>query len=333
VDLLHTPEQEQIAEAARRYLATELPLHRLRDPRRTDAAALPTLAGLGWLSLGLDEAAGGGGGSLLEEQIVMREAGRALLSPVLLATCLAAKIAAGSGDARLASQFAGGERTAGFAIPVVATELAEPQGEFLLVDGRLASHWLIWTASGLSLLTHAVWEQRAAHGLDNSLLISRASLVSFRVASVVEKEAPVVDAANLLVAAMMLGMSRAALEMAVDYVKLREQFGQPIGSFQAVKHRCADSLVRSEAAQALVDFASVCVANGQADAAFQARAARIAASKAGFANAAANIQLHGAMGFTAACDAHWFQKRMHVLDQLGGARRAQETALLVLSAV
>jgi alkylation response protein AidB-like acyl-CoA dehydrogenase len=75
------------------------------------------------------------------------------------------------------------------------------------------------------------------------------------------------------------------------------------------------------------------VANGQADAAFQARAARIAASKAGFANAAANIQLHGAMGFTAECDAHWFQKRMHVLDQLGGARRAQETALLVLSAV
>jgi alkylation response protein AidB-like acyl-CoA dehydrogenase len=328
MNLLPTAEQEQIAAAAKRFLVAELPVERLRDGTVRDATRLPALAELGWLAICLDEAIGGTGGSLIEEQIVFREAGRVLVSPVLLATALAAKRAAHFDDLEIASQFAAASRGAAFAIPLGRLDLARPMGEFLLIDGDEASDWVLWSAEGMALVSDATWDRRAVRGLDNSLPHARARFVSGKLAALALGEDPLVSEAHLLNAALMLGASRAALDMILDYVKVREQFGRPIGSFQAVKHRCADCLVRSEAAQALIDFASVSIDGRRADAAFQARAARIVASKAGFANAAANIQLHGAMGFTAQCDAHWFQKRMHVLDQLGGSLRLQEAALL-----
>jgi len=328
MDLLPTAEQEQIAAAAKRFLAAELPVGRLGDEAARDAARLPALADLGWLAISLDEAIGGTGGSLIEEQIVFREAGRALVSPVLLATVLAAKLAVHADDLAAGSQLAAAYRNAAFAIPLGPVDLARPQGEFLLIDGDMASDWIIWSAAGMALVSDATWDRRAVSGLDNSLPHARARFVDGKVAALALGDDPLVSEAHVLNAALMLGASRGALDMVLDYVKFREQFGRPIGSFQAVQHRCADCLVRSEAAQALIDFASVSVDRRRADAGFQARAARIVASKAGFGNATANIQLHGAMGFTAQCDAHWFQKRMHVLDQLGGSLRLQETALL-----
>ena len=134
--------------------------------------------------------------------------------------------------------------------------------------------------------------------------------------------------AILLLSAYAVGMAEAVLAMAVDYAKVREQFGKPIGSFQAVKHKCADMAIAAEVASCQVAFASIIVAKGEREAVYQAHAAKIVAVDAALKNAAQNIQVHGAFGFTAEADAHIYVKRSHVVDFLAGDLREQRAALI-----
>src|SRR5262249_59097172 len=90
--------------------------------------------------------------------------------------------------------------------------------------------------------------------------------------------------------------------MSVEYGKVRQQFGRPIGSFQAIKHRCADMAVRAEVARSVVTYAAVALAEGDPDAARHAGIAKALAGNAALANATDNIQNHGGMGYT--CEAH-----------------------------
>jgi alkylation response protein AidB-like acyl-CoA dehydrogenase len=115
--------------------------------------------------------------------------------------------------------------------------------------------------------------------------------------------------------------------MGVAYAKIREQFGQPIGGFQAIKHHCADMAARAEAAYSASVFAALSVVAGRSDATFQAASARIVAADAAIRNAATNIQVHGGIGFTAECDANLFLKRAHLLEKIGGATRGQQRLL------
>jgi alkylation response protein AidB-like acyl-CoA dehydrogenase len=116
--------------------------------------------------------------------------------------------------------------------------------------------------------------------------------------------------------------------MATSYAKTREQFGHPIGSFQSIKHRCADMAVGADAAAALLLFAALSVAEGRADAAFQDASARVVAEQRALWNARENIQVHGGMGFTAECDAHLYVKRTHLLGLTFGGLRGAQAALL-----
>ena len=116
--------------------------------------------------------------------------------------------------------------------------------------------------------------------------------------------------------------------MAVDYAKLREQFGRPIGAFQATKHRCADMAVRAEAAWCQTVLAALAAARGQTDAGFHAAAASIVAARAAIDNAEQNVQLHGGIGYTMECDAHLYLKRAHLLERtLCGVRAGQKRLL------
>ena len=110
------------------------------------------------------------------------------------------------------------------------------------------------------------------------------------------------------------------VEMSVEYGKVRHQFGKPIGSFQAVKHRCSDMAVRAEVARSATIYATVSVRDAAADAAFQASVAKVLCADAYIRNAADNVQNHGGMGFTWECDAHLFVKRARSFDQTLGAR-------------
>jgi alkylation response protein AidB-like acyl-CoA dehydrogenase len=116
--------------------------------------------------------------------------------------------------------------------------------------------------------------------------------------------------------------------MSVEYAKVRQQFGKPIGSFQAVKHRCADMAVRAEVARSATTYAAVAVRDAAPDADFQTAVAKVLCGDAYLKNAADNVQNHGGMGFTWECDAHLFVKRSRAFDASVGSRRSQLDALV-----
>ncbi|GAA0612419.1 acyl-CoA dehydrogenase family protein [Sporichthya brevicatena] len=128
----------------------------------------------------------------------------------------------------------------------------------------------------------------------------------------------VLSVGAILLAAEQLGGSARCLEMAVEYAKIREQFGRPIGSFQAVKHRCVDMLVDVEASRSAVLLALTALAN-DSDFTAEAALARAQCSEAFSRVAAANVAVHGGIGFTWEHDAHLFLKRAKSSEQLLGS--------------
>jgi alkylation response protein AidB-like acyl-CoA dehydrogenase len=133
------------------------------------------------------------------------------------------------------------------------------------------------------------------------------------------------DAANFrrlgtaLVAAQLLGIAEAALELAVAYAKLREQFGRPIGSFQAIKHMCADMLVHEELARAAVYAAGATFDQGNGEAADRAAScAKLVAERAADLNTRACMQIHGGMGYTWEVPVHYLLKRTWILRTVFG---------------
>jgi alkylation response protein AidB-like acyl-CoA dehydrogenase len=117
----------------------------------------------------------------------------------------------------------------------------------------------------------------------------------------------------VLTAALQVGLSARLTTLAVDYAQHREQFGKPIGSFQAVKHMCADMLVRTELARAAVHFAAVALDDPLGhDTRRAVSGAKLLADEAATANGRAAIQVHGGMGFTWEVPVHFFLKRAWV---------------------
>lgn len=121
---------------------------------------------------------------------------------------------------------------------------------------------------------------------------------------------------RLLLAAYALGAADAARDMAVDYAKLRVQFGQPIGAFQAIKHICADMAVSCAVARSQLYYAACALGEDAADAAFHVLAAQMLALRAALANGRSNIQVHGGIGMTDEALAHLPLKRVHLLGRI-----------------
>jgi hypothetical protein len=135
----------------------------------------------------------------------------------------------------------------------------------------------------------------------------------------------------VLTAAYQVGIAAAVTDRAVRYATQREQFGRTIGSFQAVKHLCADMLVRAELARAAVHAAAVTVDDpGVGDVARAVAGAKVMADVAATQNARACIQVHGGMGFTWDVDAHFYLKRAWVLATAFGTAEEHEEALAAL---
>ncbi|RYY28454.1 MAG: hypothetical protein EOP62_04490 [Sphingomonadales bacterium] len=118
---------------------------------------------------------------------------------------------------------------------------------------------------------------------------------------------------RLLSAAYAVGCAERSVAVATNYAKLREQFGQPIGAFQAIKHMCVDALVRSESARAQLYYAACALDAGAGDAGFHIAAAKHLADRAALANARTAIQVHGGMGVTDEAVPHRLLKRAHLL--------------------
>ncbi|HXP19537.1 MAG TPA: acyl-CoA dehydrogenase family protein [Streptosporangiaceae bacterium] len=133
------------------------------------------------------------------------------------------------------------------------------------------------------------------------------------------------DVAAIALAAEQLGGAQRALDMAVAYAKVRQQFGRPIGSFQAIKHRCADLLLEVESLRSAVGYAAAAVTEDSADVPVVASLVKAYASDVYFHVAAENIQIHGGIGFTWEHDAHLYFKRAKSSELfLGGGNYHRE---------
>jgi alkylation response protein AidB-like acyl-CoA dehydrogenase len=124
--------------------------------------------------------------------------------------------------------------------------------------------------------------------------------------------------AAVMASAEMLGAARRCLDMSVEYVKVREQFGQPVGSFQAIRHRCAEMLLEAENAHAAVYYAAWALTAGAEDAAVAASICKAYVSEAARKVCGDAIQVHGGIGFTWEYDLHLYMKRAKALEPLFG---------------
>jgi alkylation response protein AidB-like acyl-CoA dehydrogenase len=120
--------------------------------------------------------------------------------------------------------------------------------------------------------------------------------------------------------------------MAVAYAGVREQFGRPIGTFQAIKHHCANMVVAARCARDQTNFAAVAFDDERPDAALQVECALLVAGSAALDNAGKNIQIHGGMGFSDEADPHLFLKRAQLLLALAGGLDAANVRVASLQA-
>ncbi len=327
IDLLPNDEQQAIWDSAAQVLAAESPLSRLHGPADGDAALLRRAAGLGWIGLGLAETDGGVGYGPAEEVLLFRAAGRHLAGPGLLGSVLAARIATRAGDVELAAALLSGARRAAVMIAAPGEVVGRAvSGLFHRFDARPGDLTVVWGEDGAGLFDRDL-PSTPIDGIDEAVTLERLSLETVGLSHwVTTGDDAIAWRATVLIAALLTGLSEAARDLTVDYAKLRQQFGQPIGAFQAIKHACADMAVRCEAAWSLTVFAAL--SSGRMDSAFQAHAAWIIAAQAAERNAACAVQTHGGIGFTAECDAQLFVKRAQLLIGLGGGVRSHKSLLL-----
>jgi alkylation response protein AidB-like acyl-CoA dehydrogenase len=316
VDLHPTDDQQMIDDSVRGLLADRLPVDRLRDAEawtgRAERAIWQDLAELGLFGLGLPDDKGGIGYGLPEEVVVARALGEYLVSPTVLAQIAAVHLAE---DESLRSALSTGAKRACFVNAIDPDHVH-------LIDGEGADLAVI-LADGVDLRPiDILGAAEPVDGMDEAIALARLGTPSALPAS-----SPEGQRLSLLLAAYQVGLSAATRDMAVAYAGTREQFGQPIGAFQAIKHMCADMAVRTAAADAQTCYAAVTFGLG-AQSHRDVASARLLASDAALANAKANIQIHGGMGFTAECDAHLFLKRAHLFASLGSSRRIEQRRIM-----
>ena len=303
-------------------------------------------AQLGLPGIAVPEEYGGAGFSFAEQAIVLEELGAALFtgpylaSAVLAATALLASddeeakkdllpgIAAGETVATLAFTEDGGSWDPA-SIRLAAAKTTKNGWRLdghksFVLDGHAADLILVVAATetdgqlSLFAVTSAAdgLTRRALPTLDQTRKLARLEFRSVPAARLIGAPgeagavlARTLDVAAIALAAEQLGGAQRALDMAVGYAKTRHQFGRPIGSFQAIKHRCADLLLEVSSLRSAVRYAAAAVAEDSAEIPVVAALTKAYASDVYFHVAAENIQIHGGIGFTWEHDAHLYFKR------------------------
>ncbi|OBJ82841.1 acyl-CoA dehydrogenase [Mycobacterium asiaticum] len=282
------------------------------------------LADLGLFGVAVAEEAGGAGGSIEDLCAMVEEAAKALVPGPVATTALAALVVT---DPELLGALASGERFAGLALEAdVRLDGQAASGTVAWALGAAAGGVLLVPAEGKWLLVDTSAQGVELEPLQPADFSRPLASVALSSAPVTVLEAPdrrVRDLAATLLAAEAAGITRYSLETAVAYAKVREQFGKPIGSFQAIKHLCAEMLCRAE--QAEVAAADAARAASDPDPQQFAIAAALAASigiSAAKANVKDCIQVLGGIGCTWEHDAHLYLRRAHSIGRfLGGPER------------
>jgi alkylation response protein AidB-like acyl-CoA dehydrogenase len=339
-------EQEEFRRQVRKWLEHNAPSPVVRKLMEKETGLDRDLwqetAKLGWQGLAIAEEHGGAGFGYLELVILFEEMGRSLfpapfLSTIGLAMPLITDLGSDEQRKEMLGSIASGEAT-------VAVAFIEPSGRWdparvetsaakgedgwiiegrksFVIDGASADEILVsaQTDEGVGVFlvdgqSDGV-ERRGLETLDQTRKLAEIAFSGAKAHPVGEPAQGVgalqrmLDRAVVLLAAEQVGGAQKCLEMSVEYAKTRHQFGRPIGSFQAIKHKCADMLVQVESAKSAAYYAGWAASEDNDELPTVAPLAKSYCSEAYFFCASENIQIHGGIGFTWEHDAHLYFKR------------------------
>ena len=349
-------EQEELRKTVRAFLESKSSETAVREQMETengfDSAVWSQMGEqMGLQGLSIPEEFGGSGFSFIELGVVLEEMGRALLcAPFFSSVVLAANALLLSGDDAAKKKYLPGI-AAGETVATLAT--TEPSGKWdekgittkaegsgsdwkitgtkmFVIDGATASLIIVGARTGKGVSLFAV--DGSAKGLTRTSLSTmdqtrKQAKLEFNStpATLIGTDgkgwdvlSQVFDLAAVALAAEQVGGAQKVLEMAVEYAKVRVQFGRPIGSFQAIKHKCADMLLEVESAKSAAYYGMWCAAEMNDELASVASLAKAYCSEAYFHAAAENIQIHGGIGFTWEHPAHLYFKRAKSSELLFG---------------
>jgi alkylation response protein AidB-like acyl-CoA dehydrogenase len=351
-----TDEQEELRKTVRAFLDAKSPESAVREQMETEAgydeAVWRQMAEqMGLQGLSIPEEFGGSGFSFIELGIVLEEMGRSLLcAPFFSTVVLAANTLQHSGDDAAKKDYLPGIAS-GETIATVA--FTEPSGKWdeagiemqataagdgwtlsgtkmFVLDGHTANLIIVAARTPAGVTLFAV--DGDASGLTRTALSTmdqtrKQAKLEFEDTpakligtdgdgwNVLDK---VLDLVAIGLAAEQVGGAQKVLDMAVEYAKVRVQFGRPIGSFQAIKHKCADMLLEVESAKSAAYYGMWCASELNDELPSVASLAKAYCSEAYFHAAAENIQIHGGIGFTWEHPAHLYFKRAKSSELLFG---------------
>lgn len=362
-----TEDQELIRTTARQFLEERLGIDQVRELMMTetgfDRTVWKEMADMGWPGLAISEAQGGAGLGMVELGVLLEEMGR-LVTPgpffasAVMATTAIQQAASEDHQSRLLPRLAAGDTIAtlavfesprGWDVSTPGTTAIGGDDTWSLngskravLDGHFADIVLVTadTGDGLGLFEVDVRDdgvhidqesaldptrRQATVHLDDVTVDSGARLDVGDTAGALRRT---LSLATVALAAEQVGGTQRCLEMSVEYAKTRHQFGRPIGSFQAIKHRCANMLMKLEHAKSTAYHAAR-VTEDEAEMAVASPLAGSVCSEAYVWVAGETIQVHGGIGFTWEHDAHMYLKRakasslllgspVHQRDLLGG---------------
>jgi alkylation response protein AidB-like acyl-CoA dehydrogenase len=313
-------DQRAIKATARELLADRSTFERVRaaaDDRRYDDALWQELCTLGWPGIAVAEAHGGQGLGAVELAVLLEELGYAVAATPLLGNVLAALAIEHGGDAGQRARW----------LPGLAS--GELRGAFggvrdLIADADGADVIVLVEAGAPRVVARADADVEPADAIDPTRRYAR---VGGDGPALPGDAASAAARAGAAVAAELVGVCQRALDMTVAYVSERRQFGVPVGSFQAVGHRCAQMLLHTEGARSAAYFAAWAADAAPERLAEACGLACAAAAEAGVEVTGSAIQAHGGIGFTWEADVHWLYKRAQMDVALLGSASGHRARL------
>lgn len=348
-------DQRLFQDSLRSFLADRLPTERVRSVMESasghDPSLLAQLAGQGVTGILVDPEFGGSGLGLLDAAIAAEELGRAaaplsfhgaaVVAPLLLAASARADV-----KKEWLSRIAAGK-----AVVAVATDLPLPEGGSLtasagfVADAAVADAFLLVCGRGESTQVHLIASAEAGVRVEplatiddtrrlgdlhlGAVGVGDATTLDVADAAAVVDRA--LDAGRIALAADALGAAERGLEEAVKYALGREQFGRPIGSFQAVKHMCAEVFAEVEPVRALLWYAAFAWDEKRDDAPYVAALLKSHAAEVATEATTTCVQVFGGMGFTYECDMQLWFKRAGYDRQMYGTPVAMRERAATLS--
>jgi 3-oxochol-4-en-24-oyl-CoA dehydrogenase len=329
-----TDDHQTLARTVSDFLGARGARDAARKLLEAEAEPLPAfwteLGELGWLGLHIPEAYGGSGFGLPELVVVVEELGRAVAPgpfvPSVIASAVLAAIAPPDAAARLLPGLASGSAVGAVALggDVTVRDGVAHGSAGVVLSGHLADVLVVAAGDDALIIEPAAGGVTAEvpANIDPTRRAARVTLTGAPATVLPGGRRVLTDLARTILAAEAAGVARETTEQAAGYAKVREQFGRPIATFQAVKHHCANMLVAAEVATAAVWDAARAAAAGGDQFSYTAAIAATLAVPAAVTNAQLNIQVHGGIGFTWEHDAHLYLRRAAAISALADAESA-----------